>query len=132
MYVKENKISWTRLHISFFYIILRVKKVCNFCQEEKYLTQLKKHEKLCQKASPYVGYDESQRRKYVCKFNDCNRRLKTRAGANIHFSKIHSKNSKRNKSQDMGNGNEFSSPLNSAHPRKSTSTSGKKIGNNFL
>ena len=128
MYVKENKISWTRLHISFFYIILRVKKVCNFCQEEKYLTQLKKHEKLCQKASPYVGYDESKRRKYVCKL--CNKRLKTRAGVNIHFSKIHCQNSKRNMSQDIM-GNVFTSPLNSPHPRTSN-TSGKKTDNNFL
>ena len=66
----------------------------------------------------------------MCKL--CNKRLKTRAGVNIHFSKIHCQNSKRNMSQDMGNGNEFSSPVNSPHPRTSTSTSGKKIDNNFL
>ena len=68
----------------------------------------------------------------MCKL--CNKRLKTRAGVNIHFSKIHCQNSKRNMSQEiMENGNnEFTSPLNSPHPRTSTSTSGKKIDNNFL
>ena len=65
----------------------------------------------------------------MCKL--CNKRLKTRAGANIHFSKIHCQNSKKNMSQDMGIDNEFSSPLNSPHPRTSN-TSGKKIDNNFL